>query len=165
MGRPAKLPNRYGVTFCLFTFDYTIRHTFTRPLPALSREPRECTCAVSPMYHADCLQTPDVPPSNNYRRLNVSAYIDSLTILLVTDCTDFSLSNIMYITPRLSAARINGIVFLQQPVIQFCVSFSSSKSIQNCHSNGIKLKILEEDFELVHATRIEILVNDNAKRG
>lgn len=23
------LPNRYGVTFCLFTFDYTIRHTFT----------------------------------------------------------------------------------------------------------------------------------------
>ena len=30
VGRPAKLPNRYGVTFCLFTFDYTIRHTFTR---------------------------------------------------------------------------------------------------------------------------------------
>lgn len=27
---PATLPNRYGVTFCLFTFDYTIWHTFTR---------------------------------------------------------------------------------------------------------------------------------------
>lgn len=29
-GDPATLPNRYGVTFCLFTFDYTIWHTFTR---------------------------------------------------------------------------------------------------------------------------------------
>lgn len=29
-GDPATLPNSYGVTFCLFTFDYTIWHTFTR---------------------------------------------------------------------------------------------------------------------------------------
>lgn len=35
-GDPATLPNRYGVTFCLFTFDYTIWHTFTRSARAHS---------------------------------------------------------------------------------------------------------------------------------
>lgn len=33
-GGPTTLPNRYGVTFCLFTFDYTIWHTFTRSAAA-----------------------------------------------------------------------------------------------------------------------------------
>lgn len=68
-GGPTTLPNRYGVTFCLFTFDYTIWHTFTRSAAA-----RRTRLGIT-----QCRYSNFVPYFPNFTRAAASSFLTKKT--------------------------------------------------------------------------------------